>query len=71
MTNLANQVTRGDEDNLANMINETFQSVSAGLQKPVSTHHHSAAVLHDKYQVPIEFDVKKAAGPHGIPHWVL
>jgi hypothetical protein len=78
LTNLANQHTGGDEEKLANIINETFQSVSADLPKLVPTHQHPT-IVPDKFQVSImdvekklmAIDIKKAMGPDGIPNWVL
>ena len=79
MANLANQLTSGDELQLANMINETFQSVSAALPKLEPTHQQPTAPLPDKYHVSVQevvkklmgINIRKAAGPDSIPNWML
>jgi hypothetical protein len=78
MTNLANQLTDGDDHALANRINSTFQSVSSTLPKLIPTHQSPASLLPDKYCVSVEEVEKKllkiqphkACGPDGIPNWV-
>jgi hypothetical protein len=79
MTNLANQITDGDKQMLADLINRTFQSVSSNLPKLVPTHQHPSSVLPDIYCVSVPdvekklmaIQVKKSAGPDNIPSWVL
>jgi hypothetical protein len=78
MTNLANQLTDGDELALANKIKLTFQSVSSSLPKLIPTHQSPASILPDQYCVSVEEVEKnllkikphKACGPDGIPNWI-
>ena len=77
--NLTNQVTRGDEEKLANMLNGTFQSVNTGLSKLEPPHQHLASGLPDTYLVSVNavekklmaIRVKNAADLDGILTWML
>ena len=78
LTNMANELTGGDELALANTINSTFQAVSSGLPKLIPTHQCPPSILPDRYTVKIEdvekklmnIQLRKASGPDGIPNWV-
>ena len=79
---LANNVSQGDMGALAQMTNSFFQSVCAGLQ-PITM--ESDFTEGDEYHLESEYiitvesverrlmklDPRKAAGPDGIPTWVL
>jgi hypothetical protein len=80
LSGLANNLCDGDNTQLANLINEFFQSVSADLPKldksrlpPRSDH------IPDKYIISVldvekqlmKLDISKAPGPDGIPTWIL
>ena len=65
MTSHANQFSLGDEEQLANMINSTFQSVSASLPKLNPTHQHPRAPIPDKYQVTVD-EVDKKLFKHDV-----
>ena len=45
MINLANQIIKGDEQNLTEVISTSFQSVRSGQPKCVPTHQYPASVL--------------------------
>ena len=50
MANLANLHTDGNVKMLADLINETFQPVSADPPKLQPTQQHTVSILHDLYK---------------------
>ena len=81
MGNLANQVTRGDEEKHTNSINELFQSVSTGTQSTKTGTHSPASSISTAWYLPCVRKCsgevahgnwcEKAPGQDGIPNWVL
>ncbi len=77
---LATGVCGGDYKKLANMINETYQSVTKDLPElDISTLPPPTNPVPDKYIINIEnvekrlaqINIFKALGPDSIPNWIL
>ena len=81
LSGLANSLCDGDMEQLAEMINTFFQSVSCDLPKPSKSllPHRDAGPVPDKYIITVQdvekqlmkLNLSKAPGPDGIPNWVL